>query len=89
MENIASHTALIRDLDARIEQIARNDYPDAGRLRQVGGAGPIIAPKFVLTLEDKSRFARRPDDGADPGLRPKRSSSRRSEPLASADAARQ
>ena len=45
-------------------------YPETKLLRQVKGVGTLIALTFVLTLEDKDRFARSRDVGCYVGLRP-------------------
>lgn len=44
------------------------------------GVGTLIALTFVLTVEDKDRFARSRDVGCYVGLRPKRSDSGESQP---------
>jgi len=80
LEQIELLTAQIKDSDARIEQIARNDYPETALLRQVSGVGPLIALTFVLTVGDKDRFAKSRDVGCYVGLSPKRSESGQSQP---------
>ncbi len=40
-------------------------------MRQVGGAGPITALAYVLTIEDPRRFARSRSVGAYLGMRPR------------------
>jgi transposase len=48
--------------------------------RQVSGVGPLIALTFVLTVEDKQRFAKSRDVGCYVGLRPKQSESGERQP---------
>src|SRR5216683_76391 len=75
-----SLTEKIKEMDRRVEQIAREDYPETRLLQQVKGVGPLIALTFVLTLEDKARFAKSRDVGCYVGLRPRRSDSGESQP---------
>jgi transposase len=77
---VESLTEQIQASDKKIEQIARNEYPETELLRQVSGVGPLIALTFVLTVEDPERFQKSRDVGCYVGLRPKRSSSGESEP---------
>jgi transposase len=80
LEQVASMTEKIKQLDKEIEQIARTEYPETELLTQVKGVGTLIALKFVLTVEDRERFARSRDVGCYVGLRPKRSESGEREP---------
>jgi len=80
LEAVESLTEKIQALDAKVEQIARSEYPETALLRQVSGVGPLIALTFVLTVEDRERFQKSRDVGCYVGLRPKRSSSGESEP---------
>jgi transposase len=75
LEEVESLTVKIHACDAKLEQIARKDYPETELLRQVNGVGTLIALTFVLTLEDGQRFAKSRDVGCYIGLRPKRSDS--------------
>jgi transposase len=77
---IESLNARIAEYDTRIEQIAREMYPEVARLKQVKGVGPLIALTYVLTLDDPFRFRRSRDLGCFLGLRPGRRNSGRSEP---------
>src|SRR5580693_3216120 len=70
----------IAEYDGRIEQIAKEVYPQVALLKQVKGVGPLIALTFVLTLDDPHRFRRSRDVGCYSGLRPGRRNSGRSEP---------
>jgi transposase len=80
LKQIEILTGQIEEQDKRLEQIARSEYPETSLLRQVHGVGPIIALTFVLTLEDKERFAKSRDVGCYVGLQPKRSQSGDREP---------
>jgi transposase len=73
-------TVQIKECDKKIEQIAREKYPETARLKQVSGVGTLIALTFILTLEDPARFGKSREVGCYVGLRPKRSSSGESEP---------
>ena len=46
-----------------IEAIGCERYPEAARLRQVDGVGPITALTLVLTLEESKRFWKPPVSG--------------------------
>src|ERR1700678_700264 len=70
----------IAEYDTRIEQIAKEVYPQVAVLRQVKGVGPLIALTYVLTLDDPHRFRRSRDVGCFLGLRPGRRNSGLSEP---------
>jgi len=77
---VESMTEKIKECDGKLEQIAREKYPETKLLRQVSGVGLLIALTFVLTVEDKARFAKSRDVGCYVGLRPKRSESGESQP---------
>jgi transposase len=70
----------IAEYDRRIEQIAKEVYPDVARLKQIKGVGPLIALTYVLTLDNPYRFRRSRDVGCFVGLRPGRRNSGMSEP---------
>ena len=80
LQEIESVTTRIKECDRKIEQIAREEYPETVLLRQVNGIGLLIALTFVLTIEDKERFRKSRDVGCYVGLRPKRSESGESQP---------
>jgi transposase len=80
LKEVESLTGRIQECDEKIEQIARDRYPETKLLRQVKGVGPLIALTFVLTVEDKERFAKSRDVGCYVGLRPKRSESGERQP---------
>jgi transposase len=80
VEEVKSITGKIKECEKKLEQIARDKYPETILLKQVNGVGTLIALTFVLTLEDKTRFAKSRDAGCYVGLRPKRSDSGESQP---------
>jgi transposase len=80
LEIVESLTEKIKESDAKIEQIARSEYPETELLKQVSGVGTLIALTFVLTVEDRERFQKSRDVGCYVGLRPKRSDSGESQP---------
>jgi len=80
LAEIESLTERIAEYDRRVEQIAKEIYPQVAVLRQVKGVGPLIALTFVLTLDDPHRFRRSRDVGCFVGLRPGRRNSGMSEP---------
>jgi len=75
LAEVESLTEKIKECDRKIEQIARDRYPETKLLRQVSGVGPLIALTFILTIEDKERFQKSRDVGCYVGLRPKQSES--------------
>ena len=80
VKTIETLTERIQQCEVEIEQIAREQYPETALPRQVSGVGTLIAPTFVLTVEDPERFRRSRDVGCYVGLRPKRSESGESQP---------
>ncbi len=80
MGQVVSLTERIKEMDRKVEQIAREDYPETALLQQVKGVGPLIALTFILTLDDKARFQKSRDVGCYAGLRPRRSESGESQP---------
>ena len=75
VEEVESLNRQIKGCDAKIEQIARVEYPETQLLKQVSGVGTLIALTFVLTIEDRQRFQKSRDVGCYVGLRPQRSQS--------------
>jgi transposase len=73
-------TEQIQQCDQKLEQIAREQYPEIALLKQIYGVGTLIALTFLLTLEDEQRFQKSRDVGCYVGLRPKRSQSGDSDP---------
>ncbi len=80
VEEVESLTEAIKECDKKIEQIARDRYPETKLLRQVSGVGPLIALTYILTIEDKERFEKSRDVGCYVGLRPKQSESGERQP---------
>lgn len=70
----------IAEYDRRIEQIAKEVYPQVALLKQVKGVGTLIALTYILTLDDPYRFRRSRDTGCFVGLRPGRRNSGMSQP---------
>ncbi len=52
--------------------MAREKYPETGRLRQISGVGPVTSLQYVLTIGDPNRFAYSRDVGAYLGSTPRR-----------------
>jgi transposase len=77
---IESLSQQILDYNERIEQMARDSYPEVARLKQVKGVGTLIALAYVLTLEDPQRFQKSRDAGCYVGLQPGRRNSGSSAP---------
>jgi len=75
LDLIAQLTLQIRAFDRRVERVIRDNYPQAQRLLQVRGVGPITALAFILTLEDHRRFRRSRSVGPFIGLVPARDDS--------------
>ncbi len=75
INSIADLTTRIRQYDRDVERIAKADYPETERLRQIRGVGPLTALAYVLVLEDPGRFRNSRQIGAYLGLRPKRDQS--------------
>ena len=75
LETVEGMTEKIQESNAKLEQIARDEYPETELLRQVSGVGILIALTFVLVVDDKDRFKKSRDVGCYVGLRPKRSDS--------------
>jgi transposase len=80
LEQVESLTEKIQELDLALEQIARSQYPETSLLEQISGVGTLIALTFVLTLEDRERFAKSRDVGCYVGLRPQQKESGQSQP---------
>jgi transposase len=65
----------IRLLERRIDKLIAKQYPEAARLMEINGVGPLTALTFVLTVDDAHRFARPRDIGGFLGLVPRRDQS--------------
>lgn len=68
-------TAQITAADKQIERMIEHDYPEARRLRQICGVGPLTSLAYLLVLEDHRRFRHPRTVGAYLGLTPATSSS--------------
>ena len=65
----------IRELDKKIEALARETYRETALLTQVQGVGTLTMLSFMLTIEDPSRFPRARAVGSYLGLRPRQDES--------------
>jgi transposase len=72
LETISQLNRQIYSFDKAIERVAREQYPETDRLRQISGVGPVTALQYVLTIGDPNRFQRSRDVGAYLGLTPRR-----------------
>jgi transposase len=77
---IESLSERIYEYNQQIENIAKESYPQAARLKQVKGVRTLIALTYILTLEDAQRFRKSRDVGCYVGLQPGRRNSGQSEP---------
>lgn len=68
-------SARVSDLDRAIAHTIKTRYPQAQKLQQITGVGPITSLSYVLTIEDAQRFADARDVGAYLGLVPRRDQS--------------
>ena len=80
LAEVESLNERIKGYDARMEQIAKESYPQVELLKQVKGVGTQIALTYVLTLEDPHRFPKSREVGCFLGLRPGRRDSGESQP---------
>lgn len=80
LEIIHSLSETIRAYDVQIEQLMKTAYPEAERLLQPKGVGPLTALAFMLLIGDPNRFQRSRDVGAYFGLVPKLDESSQSQP---------
>jgi len=77
---IESLSERIVEYNERIENLAKESYPQVALLKQIKGVGTLIALTFLLTLEDPHRFGKSRDVGCYLGLQPGRRNSGQSEP---------
>ena len=75
LETIESLTEQIKSIEKKIAEVIDRDYPEAGRLMQIPGVGPITALAYVLTLESPERFKKSRQVGPFLGLAPGRDQS--------------
>ena len=80
LREVESLNERIREYDQRIEQIAKEVYPEVALLKQVKGVGTQIALTYRLTIDDPHRFPKSREVGCFLGLRPGRRNSGQSEP---------
>jgi transposase len=80
LEAIEELSERIAEYNARIEALAQESYPQVALLKQIKGAGTLIALTFLLTLEDPHRFDKSRDVGCYLGLQPGRRNSGQSQP---------
>lgn len=71
LELIGELTAGITAADAAVEAMIARSYPEARKLQQVPGVGPITALRYVLTIEDPQRFRQSRQVGPYLGLTPR------------------
>ena len=80
LREVESLNERIQEYDQRIEQIAKEVYPEVALLKQVKGVGTQIALTYILTIDDPYRFPKSREVGCFLGLRPGRRNSGQSEP---------
>ena len=80
LREVESLNERIKEYNRRIEQMAKEKYPETALLKQVKGVGDLIATTYVLTIEDPHRFRKSRDAGCFVGLQPGRRNSGESEP---------
>jgi transposase len=66
--------------DRTIEAVAKERYPEAAKLREVAGVGPLTSLTYILTLESWSRFANGRAVGAYLGLTSRKAQSGAQDP---------
>jgi len=77
---VAKITKEIRELDKAIGRLGDQRYPVTSSLQQIGGVGPLVSLRFVLTLEDVERIKSSRQVGAYLGLTPRTHSSGDTDP---------
>lgn len=75
LKQIEAMTMAIRKYDKQAARLVKQRHPDAARLSQVSGVGPVTSLAFVLTLEDAGRFKKSRTVGAYVGLTTRRDQS--------------
>jgi transposase len=75
VEEIEALTKRIRAYDKQVSSLIEERHPDAKRLSQVSGVGPLTSLGFVLSLEEASRFKKSRTVGAYLGLTTRRDQS--------------
>jgi transposase len=69
----------IGEYDQQVRELEKK-YPEAMRLQQIAGVGPVISLTFVLTLDGHQRFQKSRQVGSYLGLRPRQLDSGESQP---------
>lgn len=80
LDHLAELERRIRQLDREIERATAERHPEALRLQQVRGVGPLVSLAFVLTVDDPGRFRRSRTVGSWVGLCPRVQSSGERDP---------
>lgn len=75
LEVLKDLSGRIKEMERELIALGRQRYPQAGRLAQIDGVGPITSLYFVLKVGDPQRFGRARDVGPYLGLCPKRDQS--------------
>lgn len=75
IEEIEALTGRIRAYDKQVVELIEQGHPDARRLSQVPGVGPVTSLGFVLSLEESGRFKKSRSVGAYLGLTARRDQS--------------
>ncbi len=75
LDQLADLERRIREMDRAILRVTAERYPEAERLQQINGVGPLTSLGFVLTLDDPGRFAKSRTVGSWLGLCPRVQSS--------------
>lgn len=70
LKQLTGLTATIKAYDRQIAMLLRSRYPEAQRLQQIPGVGPITALAYSLALGDPERFRKSRAVGAYFGLTP-------------------
>lgn len=80
IESIEFISGKIEEYDERIEAVARERYPEVGRLSKIPGIGVLTALTFVVTLGHAGRFEHSRDVGGYVGLTPAQRQSGETDP---------
>lgn len=80
LEQVDQMSATIKAYEHQIDELLRLRYPQAQKLQQVRGVGPITALAYVLCLGDPHRFSKSRSVGAYLGLVPAQRDSGQSTP---------
>jgi transposase len=75
LNSIEALSMQIKALDKEVDRMIEEEYPQARRLLEVPGVGPLTALAFILILESPDRFKCGRDVGPFLGLTPKRDQS--------------